>query len=769
MCAKKTPTTPTKQNALTGVTKSPAKKPTPTSKQTTKNKVDDSIAKPNLSSAIGKDVKASSEAKKTETKATATSNKKVNKVKTKASNPSTPTKGCPKQTTTQSVKDTNKKTISRDSSTDTKSKRQALNGKVNKAKASDGDRDKLSESKSNHIRDNKITIKNDDGKSKSTLANEQCNKFEKSSSSLSLKSSGESDNVAKEKEKLCKKSDKAKQNLSPVLSPKKINNKSAVEGGGKKSADKVKSSKLVKKASKEKESKIKISNELKNLGIDMSKTNTSLAVFDISMAGMTMGMKTSICEMVKTKARFCSNINSCRTLSPPVKKTPSQSGNKTNKESQEKIFKEVEIKAKANNENVESKKANTEINLIEGPKDDEKMMSGNPIVKNKISALVNAKNKIKTTNELKRSEDLKKSNEEASKGAKRKYTAKKKKPEDATDSFKNSNSTAASETDARNNDKIDHNKSSCVNISDCRNVEIKSTSKADARNESKVERAVESAAVGKKDSSVEGLDGKELPSKVKSAAKNQLVKKTLLKVDIPMVAAKIKRKYVRKVKPIEPVVAGGGKPKEKPQSDDDEEPTPIKLERDKSLEAKLLSGNGIIDKKAKNVPVKDDLKKSSADKITNPLTPQKDLSKVTKKVAVVKSSNEKKIVVKGSPKKQKMEIKQERDPLESHSSESEISSASDTDSERDEDTFKKPKKPSIQQRNLRNKMQMQITCKRSRVASLNASAKVHCLYENEHARTAYEATIAKVVKKSCGAGSTDDDEEEIEIDLTSKR
>lgn len=581
MCAKKTPTTPTKQNAVTGVAKSPVKKVV-APKQTTKAKAsadEASAAKSNIISAIGKDVKANLDAKKSELKAPATSNKKASKTIASETKASTPNKGSIKQT--QNVKDT-KKINSRDSSADNaKGKKQPINGKTNKAKATDSDRDKLGENKSNHIRDNKITGKSDEVKSKSNPTNEQCNKLEKSSSSISLKSNGESDNAIKDKEKLIKKAgDKSRPAVSSPT-PRKISNNKISDESCKKSADKPKSSsKIAKKASKEKESKIKISNELKNLGIEMSKSNSSLAVV-IQEGLMSSGVKTSICEMVKTKARICSNLNSGGKCQNSQAKKNSEI-----RKNQDKVPKEGEAKV---SEAVEGKKTSEQFKLIDAP--DKKIAQAptkftepdaKPVVasKNKISALVNAKNKIKSLVEPKKCEDVSKSNElEPSKPAKRKYV-KKKKVEDAADSVKNSST--ASESDARNNDKIDQNKSAFVNISDGKNSEIKSTSKAD-------ESMQEISAVGRKDKI-------EIPTACESTAKPTLnkpktlskvknqegskVKKTVqslscdgksigVKVDMPTVAGKIKRKYVKKTKSVQ--AEGGEKMRENPLKID---PTP---------------------------------------------------------------------------------------------------------------------------------------------------------------------------------------------------
>lgn len=793
MCAKKTPTTPTKQNTLTGVLmKSPVKK-VAAQKQTTKNKVDESIVKAVLTSAIVKDLKPNSDAKKPEIKLTATSNKKVNKTissETKASNPTTPIKGNIKQTQIAAKKITN----SRDSSTDNaKGKKQPINGKTNKAKAVDSDRDKSGENKSNQIRDNKITVvKSDEEKSNCNLSNEECNKCEISSSSLSLKSSGESDNVIKEK--LCKKgSDKPKLNASSTSIPKKINNRNNDEGS-KKSADKSKPSKIMQKMNKEENSKIKISNELKNLGIEMSKSNSSLAV--VIQEGLSSGVKTSICEMVKTKARFCSNLNSgVKNQSVQAKKISEVKAlaNKTNKASQEKELKDDEAKV---NESVEGKKTNSEqFKLIEMPISDDKKIivqdpsksitTNEPLViksKNKISALVNAKNsnKNKLSMELKQFENvnINKANDlELAKPVKRKYVKKKKPEEDAANCSKNN--VSASESDARSyNDKIDQNKSNCTNISDDgANNEIKSASKADTSLKSvgeifpggKTENSPASESTAKSTQNKPKL----VPKAKTSLQEGSKSKKTVssLTVDgtiegVATVAEKIKRKYVKKFKPMPSETADKSKEKF-----DIEKSQPTQTESDKLANdlKKEVHKNGQIEKKPKTVsdePTKDSVENNLVESQEKTAKNKSLKSKVVDKKPIEKVS-------KLSLKKQKIEIKQEDKSIENSSSESENSTnSSDSDSELTEDTFKKPNKQSIQ-RNLRNKKYKQIACKRTRVASLNAIAKVHCLYENE-ARSVYEANILKAIKQSCAVEESTDDEEEAEderkkVDLASMR
>lgn len=812
MCAKKTPTTPTKQNALSGVSKAPVKKVTAQKPQTAKAKVDAS----STSNSTAKDVKVNTDAKKS-----SAATKKATKTivsETKApSAPTTPVKGSIKL----SSKDA-KKINSRDSSTDNaKGKKQLVNGK---AKATDSDRDKSGENKSSLIRDNKIADASDEVKSKCDSPNEQCNKFEKSSSSLSLKSNGESDNVVRDKEKLSKKGgEKAKVNLSSAASPKKINNRSS-DDGSKKIADRPKSSKTVKKIGKEKESKIKISNELKNLEIEMSKSNSSLAVV-IQEGLMSSGVKTSICEMVKTKSRFCSNLNS------GAKKNNTEIKIHSNKESQEKVIKDDETKAKANSEAAERKTANGDQLKLIGSEDRTLAHEAKTAVsgKSKISALVNAKNKIKSFGEQKRHEPVTLPNEaDPSKPVKRKYV-KKKRPEDVADSSKNSSSVA----DARHSDKIDQNKSNCVNMLDGKNGEVKGTSKAD-------EKRGESTAVGRKDKVESSSESTSSKSKAVSKAKSQegsKVKKVLQslssgekavesKVESPSTAEKIKRKYVKKPKQVGLRVDK----KENLQKDADgaieaameevndsektsgaqkvindlrnvsiespkivEDSSKISMEASKlSIEVKKLSidsqkissdskkpsiesqRNGEIEKKPKTVQAPVDVKKQQ-EKPLKPLAPKKDSSKVETQGKVAQNKSKGKLPekpqVKVTAKKQKVEVKQEGDPLTLNSSDSDKSSSeSESDSDLSQGTFKKPSK-SMAQRNLR--YSKQIGHKRTRVASLKAIAKVHFLYESE-SRT-LEANIAKAIKNSLADGSSggeedeDDENESKNIDLASKR
>lgn len=805
MCAKKTTTTPTKQNTLAGITKTPVKKVAATQKQTTKTSKSEDVVKPN--------VKINSEVKKLEVKSTATSNKKV--VETKPANKSV------------------KKAKSRDNSADNaKGKKQPLpqtpNGKAGKVKTNDSDRDKLGENKSNHIKDNKSSAsKNDEAKSK---CNEQCNKVEKSSSSM--KSNGESDNVIKDKEKNCKKG----KVLSPTATPKK-------------SADRTKSSKVVKKT------KIKISNELKNLGIEMSKSNSSLAV--VIQEGITGGVKTSICEMVKTKARFCSNVKG---QSAPAVKAPA---NKTNKESQEKI------ETKASNE---MKTGVEQIKLIEMAKSEEKKILAEVAKseaqvnsRNKISALVNAKNKNKSVKseaatseiEIKICEDS-----EAAKTAKRKYV-KKKKLEDGVESLKNASNEAI--------DKRDQNK---PNISDDKNLEIKSTqavSNDKKTHETSLPKSLQTKA---KAQLQEPTKGKKVQDDEKSLVDPS-----------PTATEKIKRKYVKKVKASQP--EGDDKSK-KPQNDDAEKPKLVKNECNQTSEAKKVvnglqkSVMDVVDakksseadekktavdavkkseikstvdskkslstdtkksqekspfiakksldvdsKKTSQKPSTDaknsqdkaitdskkssnlDSKKSSEKLVKNSDEPEKvkdsdskkldakkspakitsDLKKSPEKPAndVKKSPTKPKVEsqeksnspknkakpndkhLKLSPKKQKIEIKEE-DPLALSSESENSSNSSDSESE---EIFKKPNKPI--QRNLRHKKQKLFACKRTRVASLNAIAKVHCLYENEN-RSTMDANILMAIKNSLAdhtSGEEDDDDddenEDEKVDFVSKR
>ncbi|CRK97251.1 CLUMA_CG010647, isoform A [Clunio marinus] len=689
MCAKKTPTTPTKQNPLTGVTKSPTKKVL-ASKQTTKTKQhDESVAKVNSVSAIIKDTKTKSDGKKLEAESLiATSySKKTSKAvtnETKASVSSLSNKTNAKQS--QNIKDMRKVASRENSPLDiTKNRKLAINGKPNKVETNECDRDKSGHNKSNQIKDNsKVNDKNDEMKSKS---NEHSNKFEKSlSSSLSLpKSNGESDNVIKGTEKSNKKTgDKGKSHVSLISASKKLNKKNDDEGS-KKNADKSKSLKAVKKVNKEKDTKIKISNELKNLGIEMSNSNSSLVV--VIQEGITSGIKTSICEMVKTKARCCSNNSVNNQSSSPARKTSDiKVQSKANKESQERSVKEVDSKINTNNELVEKKKASDEqLKLIKIQKSVDKIVenssnvsiieSGKSLVsgKNKISALVNAKNRIKSSNESKRAESIKKSNElEAPKPIKRKYVKKK-----LADVSKNN---------AIVNEKIDHNKSSLLAISDTKKCDIKSSLNADTKTNAKHE-IVSLCKSDKVDACVSDLETSSINHKKTEVFESH--KDGMNEKDFKISAKKPQEKLAT--------------PKKIVSRDSAQE----KVQQNKNAKSQD-NGKKIIEKSSK-VPVKK----------------QKIDEKISLQISSCESGNS--------------------------------SNSSDNDSEISEKTFKKPSKPT--QRNLqRNKSAKQIIIKRSRVASLNAIAKVHCLYENE-ARSTSDAIIAKATRKSLVVESSDDEDE----------
>jgi hypothetical protein len=112
----------------------------------------------------------------------------------------------------------------------------------------------------------------------------------------------------------------------------------------------------------------------------------------------------------------------------------------------------------------------------------------------------------------------------------------------------------------------------------------------------------------------------------------------------------------------------------------------------------------------------------------------------------------------------------EKDPLKLSSSSSEEENSSDSENERESDNvFKKPTKPATKAKPTVRavKIVKKITSiKKCRVASLNAIAKVHCLYENE-ARVHLDhltSNVAKVVKKPivasvCNVSSDEDDDD----------
>lgn len=114
----------------------------------------------------------------------------------------------------------------------------------------------------------------------------------------------------------------------------------------------------------------------------------------------------------------------------------------------------------------------------------------------------------------------------------------------------------------------------------------------------------------------------------------------------------------------------------------------------------------------------------------------------------------------------------EKDPLKISSSSSENENSSESENEKEFDSvFKKPPKPKAKQNVRGVKIVKKITTiKKCRVASLNAIAKVHCLYENE-ARVQHldhsSGSITKVIKKPavvsvCNVSSDDDADDDDE-------
>ena len=135
-----------------------------------------------------------------------------------------------------------------------------------------------------------------------------------------------------------------------------------------------------------------------------------------------------------------------------------------------------------------------------------------------------------------------------------------------------------------------------------------------------------------------------------------------------------------------------------------------------------------------------------------PLTPKKveqkpaTPKKVDQKPITPKKSEQKSPVSKKIEQKPLTQKKYDQDPLKTESSDNNLES--DSEDNYSESGYTKPKRQAVRTsvRNRKHK-QKQMCPKRSRVASLNAMAKVHCLYENE-SRSALETNLFNAEKIS---------------------
>lgn len=291
-------------------------------------------------------------------------------------------------------------------------------------------------------------------------------------------------------------------------------------------------------------------------------------------------------------------------------------------------------------------------------------------------------------------------------------------------------------------------------------------------------------------------------------------KTTALAVILPAIATKIKRKYIRKNLPTssQPIIKKSSKKQsELPVADAAAKLKPeLKTSNEIKLENKTKPSGNVSDLKApgniivnteiesqKNpnltksdikeklmeVPVKveQQQKKETTDKSSSDLQSKKNFigkfksddefakDTITKAAradetttSTTTSSNKKP----PPPIKINKKTKSDKDPLKVDTSDC-VDSTDNSDSEDDYSgaSFVKPRKPPVRG-NLRARKVKQFGPKRTRVASLNAIAKVHCLYENE-ARSALETNIHNAEqmaiaaqKQKCGYGSTTDDDED---------
>lgn len=282
-------------------------------------------------------------------------------------------------------------------------------------------------------------------------------------------------------------------------------------------------------------------------------------------------------------------------------------------------------------------------------------------------------------------------------------------------------------------------------------------------------------------------------------------KTTALAVILPAIATKIKRKYIRKNLPTssQPIIKKSSKKQsELPVADAAPKPKPeLKTSNEIKLENKIKPSGNVSDLKAPgNVIVNTEIesqknltKSDIKEKLMEiPAKVEQQQNKEAEKclpdsqskknfIGKLKSDEEfsKDTITKSDqtdetttsskkppPIKTNKKSKTNKDLLKVDTSDC-VDSTDNSDSEDDYSgaSFVKPRKPPARG-NLRARKVKQFGAKRTRVASLNAIAKVHCLYENE-ARSALETNIHNAEqmaiaaqKQKCGYGSTTDDEDD---------
>lgn len=608
--------------------------------------------------------------------------------------------------------------------------------------------------------DNKTNDKSDK-EVKLNLNREECNK-EEESSNLMIGVPTFVEDVTKVKEKLSENKLSASSNNNAKISNIKNDDGASKKKNNEKSkSSSSSSSKILKRIIKEKESKIKISNELKNLGIDMSPSSP----FDAIQEDLSSGVKTSICEMVKLKkARYYPNSSNPLKPKAALVKTAVKS-NTDNKNQAIKVSssKETQEKVSVSNEIVETKTVG--VIEISGEKNNSSLTNKAVVKEGKIkpinSLLTSQKGtkKITAANELKNYKIV--SNIFHSKPVKRKYVKKKIEIHAAINKNKDA---SIIQTDVCKQVKSGEN---CIKIPSISNSTEKKDeifeSISDQNDESIINQNIKIIPTRnqnneKPKTSKEKLQNQKVKPnesiKISTAKKSKIQTqlKSAEKVnnisisDSSPTANKEKRKYTKKI--------------ESSLTDDSTgnlSSVEIFVGNVKTINENIRKKDVPVSKifttKSKAKPKEtEQVEKSKTNESCENVYSKKSLSEKVQqqrsnaKIKIERNKSVMKKDVKSTPTK-KQNASKEKDPLKITSSESESSSENEnSDMEFSGDIFKKPEKPQNQHA-LRNKKFKQIgMIKRSRVASLNAIAKVHCLYENE-ARSHLDSSFSKVIKK----------------------
>ncbi|CAO1404911.1 unnamed protein product [Diamesa serratosioi] len=487
---------------------------------------------------------------------------------------------------------------------------------------------------------------------------------------------------------------------------------------------------------------IKISNELKNLGVNMAKSASAVSSCDETMPNE---VKTSICEMVKTKTRICVTPQS--TISSKSQTTLLQDivkpkvDLKLNKESQEKKTKSSDAKIKSTkkaasleiatianqNKQNELKTEDSSVKMKKDTKPKESKLKKEKSNLEKATESTAVKNiQSSTSNNMDLEENNKKDfPSDTSATPKKKYVKKQKDP--IIDKQIDTNNTSLAPASSAASTPV---KRKYVKKKKPGEESEKTSADNSSAESSKKKKTVQSNVTDK----VEPKNGQKKITTPKEPKESKVKKAKIVQKDEQTPSAIKTQKEILNVKTGFEVEYSLEKPKSdellKTEPSDKETKITVK-DINSLLEQKPVKQTEVLIKEENNAVVISMEKELTTNKTTTLAVILPAIATKIKRKYIRKNlpTSSQPIIKKSSKKQSDLPVADVRG-------------------------------------NLRTRKVKQFGAKRTRVASLNAIAKVHCLYENE-ARSALETNIHNAEqmaiaaqKQKCGYGSTTDDEDD---------